>query len=190
MNDFNTSAQGRELGWEDEIQQESSYILLPEGDYRFTVEKFDRARHDGSKKIPPCNKAIVFIRVFGTDGSSVLLQENLFLHTMMEWKLSEFFASIGMKQKGQAARMNWQEVNGKSGICHVIIQEYDKRDGSGKGKSNQIDKLYPSYDQPQLAQNPAQPPCSAPQPSYPQSSPQPWQPQQSAPQSSWNNGQF
>ena len=64
MNDFNTSAQGRELGWEDEIQQESSYILLPEGDYRFTVEKFDRARHDGSKKIPPCNKAIVFIRVF------------------------------------------------------------------------------------------------------------------------------
>ena len=150
MNDFNTSAQGRELGWEDEIQQESSYILLPEGDYRFTVERFDRARHDGSGKIPPCNKAIVFIRVFGMDGSSVLLQENLFLHTMMEWKLSEFFASIGMKQKGQAARMNWQEVNGKSGICHVIIREYDKRDGSGKGKRNQIDKLYPSYDQPQL----------------------------------------
>ena len=164
MNDFNTSAQGRELGWEDEIQQESSYILLPEGDYRFTVEKFD--------------------------GSSVLLQENLFLHTMMEWKLSEFFASIGMKQKGQAARMNWQEVNGKSGICHVIIREYDKRDGSGKGKRNQIEKLYPSYDQPQLAQNPAQQPYSAPQPSYPQNSPQPWQPQQSAPQSSWNNGQF
>ena len=190
MNDFNTSAQGRELGWEDEIQQESSYILLPEGDYRFTVEKFDRARHDGSGKIPPCNKAIVFIRVFGMDGSSVLLQENLFLHTMMEWKLSEFFASIGMKQKGQAARMNWQEVNGKSGICHVIIREYDKRDGSGKGKSNRIEKLYPSYDQPQLAQNSTQPPCSAPQPSYPQSSPQPWQPQQSAPQRSWNNGQF
>lgn len=190
MNDFNTSAQGRELGWEDEIQQESSYILLPEGDYRFTVEKFDRARHDGSKKIPPCNKAIVFIRVFGTDGNSVLLPEYLYLHTVMEWKLSEFFASIGMKQKGQAARMNWQEVNGKSGICHVTVQDKEKKDGSGTYKKNQIDKLYPSYDQPQLAQNPAQQPYSAPQPSYPQNSPQPWQPQQSAPQSSWNNGQF
>ena len=103
MNDFNTSAQGRELGWEDEIQQESSYILLP---------------------------------------------EYLYLHTVMEWKLSEFFASIGMKQKGQAARMNWQEVNGKSGICHVTVQDKEKKDGSGTYKKNQIDKLYPSYDQP------------------------------------------
>ena len=59
-----------------------------------------------------------------------------------------FFASIGMKQKGQAARMNWQEVNGKSGICHVTVQDKEKKDGSGTYKKNQIDKLYPSYDQP------------------------------------------
>ena len=40
MTEYNTnaSAQGHELGWDDEIQQESSFVLLPEDDYRYTVE--------------------------------------------------------------------------------------------------------------------------------------------------------
>lgn len=193
MNEYNNTTanpQGHELGWDDEIQQESSFILLPEGDYRFTVEKFDRARHAGSANIPPCNKAIVHFRVFSPDGSSVLLQENLFLHTKMEWKLSEFFASIGMKQKGQAAQMNWSQVCGKSGVCHVKIRTYDKKDGSGTGQANQIDKLYPSYDQPQIAQNAPQQPYTAPQSSYPQNNAQPWQQPQNVPQGGWNRGQF
>ena len=166
MNEYNTAAnpQGHELGWDDEIQQESSFILLPEGDYRFTVEKFDRARHAGSANIPPCNKAIVHFRVFSPDGSSVLLQENLFLHTKMEWKLSEFFASIGMKQKGQAAQMNWSQVCGKSGVCHVKIRTYDKKDGSGTGQANQIDNLYPSYDQPRSLRMPHSSPTPHPSP--------------------------
>lgn len=193
MNEYNNTtanSQGHELGWDDEIQQESSFILLPEGDYRFTVEKFDRARHDGTGKVPPCNKAIVHFRVFSPDGSSVLLQENLFLHTKMEWKLSEFFASIGMKQKGQAAQMNWSQVCGKSGVCHVKIRTYNKKDGSGTAQANQIDKLYPSYDQPQIAQNAPQQPYTAFQPSYTQSNPQSWQAPQNGAQSGWNRGQF
>lgn len=193
MNNYNNTTanpQGHELGWDDEIQQESSFILLPEGDYRFTVEKFDRARHAGSEKVPPCNKAIVYFRVFSPDGSSILLQENLFLHTKMEWKLSEFFASIGMKQKGQAAQMNWSQVCGKSGVCHVKIRTYEKRDGGGTGQANQIDKLYPSYDQSQTAQNAPQQHYTAPQSSYPQNNAQPWQQPQNAPQGGWNRGQF
>lgn len=153
MENYNTINQGRELNWDDEIQQESSWILLPDGDYKFTVEKFDRARHNGSEKIPPCPKAIVSFRVFDTNGNSVLLSENLFLHTSMEWKLSEFFASIGMKQKGEKARMNWNEVYGKSGVCHVKIRNYKKSDdkeGEKTGQANQIDKLYPTYDQPNI----------------------------------------
>ena len=45
MEQYNTNVQGRELDWNDEIEQESSFVLLPEGNYRFKVEKFDRARH-------------------------------------------------------------------------------------------------------------------------------------------------
>ena len=86
-------------------------------------------------------------------------------------------------------RRNWQEVNGKSGICHVKIRNYDKKDG-GVGQANQIEKWYPSYDQPQLAQSAPQQPSAAPQPSYPQNSTQPWQPPQNGSQSGWNKGQF
>lgn len=154
MDNYNTTAdQGRELSWDDEIQQESSWILLPDGDYKFTVEKIDRARHNGSAKVPPCPKAIVSLRVFDGKGNSVLITENLFLHTSMEWKLSEFFASIGMKQKGEKARMNWNEVYGKSGVCHVEIHNYKKpndKEGEKTGRKNQINKLYPTYDQPQI----------------------------------------
>lgn len=59
--------------------------------------------------------------------------------------------------------MNWSQVCGKSGVCHVKIRTYEKRDGGGTGQANQIDKLYPSYDQPQTAQNAPQQPCTAPQ---------------------------
>ena len=61
--------------------------------------------------------------------------------------------TIGMKQKGEKARMNWNEVYGKSGVCHVEIHNYKKpndKEGEKTGRKNQINKLYPTYDQPQI----------------------------------------
>ena len=58
MSEYDSSF--REFGWDDEIQNDSTpFEVLPEGDYRFRVEKFERGRHSGSEKIPPCNKAIL-----------------------------------------------------------------------------------------------------------------------------------
>ena len=38
-----------EYGWEDEIVNEGGdFVLLPEGDYDFTVAKYERARHGKS----------------------------------------------------------------------------------------------------------------------------------------------
>ena len=54
----------RELGWEDTIQKDAlEFEPLPEGDYEFTVESFERGRHNGSEKLRPCNKAILKLRV-------------------------------------------------------------------------------------------------------------------------------
>ena len=153
---------GHELGWDDEIQEESSgLILLPEGDYRFTVEKVERARHLGSAKVPPCNKAIVTFRVFGNNGETAWITEQYLLYSDFEWKLSAFFASIGLKGKEEKVKMRWMESIGKSGVCKVCIENYHKKTdqaGENTGYSNKIKKLYPSYDQPAL---------SAPAPSQP-----------------------
>ena len=68
----------RELGWDDEIEKDGSdYVLLPEGDYDFTVESFERGRHNGSEKLPPCNKAMLKLRIDATEGTA-LINHNLF----------------------------------------------------------------------------------------------------------------
>ncbi|MDE5564851.1 MAG: hypothetical protein K2I93_06820, partial [Oscillospiraceae bacterium] len=113
------------FGWDDEIQEESSFVLLPEGDYRFRITKLDKGRYDGGAKISACPKAIVTFCVNALDGSEVFITENLLLHKKMEWKLSQFFASIGMKAKGEKLKMNWSPaLIGKTGVCKVIVHEY------------------------------------------------------------------
>lgn len=133
------------FGWDDEINNESSdFVLLPEGDYDFTVDKFERARFDGSEKMPACNKAVVTFTIWGADDS-ITITENFLLCSKMEWKLSALFLAVGMKKHGEPLRMNWGALPGSKGKCHVFIDTYKKNDGL-EGKSNKIKKFY-AYDE-------------------------------------------
>ena len=114
----------RELNWDDTIEKDKQFIVLPEGDYDFTVESYDRARHRGSDKIPACNKAILKIRIDAAEGE-VIITHNLFLHSRSEERLSEFFASIGQKKKGETLRMNWNKVPGSTGRLKLGTRVYD-----------------------------------------------------------------
>ncbi len=141
MDDF------KEFGWEDEINDEGegfSYTLLPEGDYDFTVAKFERARHAGSAKVPPCNMAKVTFTIWGAEDSAEIT-ENYFLCKKFEWKLSQLFLAVGLKKHGEPLRMNWGALAGTRGKCRVYIDNYTKKDGTA-GQSNKIKKLY-AYDE-------------------------------------------
>lgn len=127
---------GRELDWDDSIEKDSDYVLLPEGDYEFVVESVERARHPGSDKIPPCNKAIVKLRIDSQYGTA-LIRHNLFLHTNMEGMLSAFFTAIGQKKKGEKLKMNWGSVPGSTGRAHVKPKQYNGNE------YNDIKKFYP-----------------------------------------------
>ena len=130
----------RELGWDDEITKDGSdFVLLPEGDYDFYVESYERARHPGSAKLPACNKAVLKIRVEGEEGVSIITH-NLFLHSITEGMLSSFFSAIGQKEKDKPLRMNWNLVPGSTGRCRVGVHTYEK-DGEER-KSNNIKKFY------------------------------------------------
>lgn len=132
------SEMGRELEWDDSIEKDSDYdyVLLPEGDYEFTVESVERGRHSGSDKLPPCNKAILKLRI-DSDYGTTIINHNLFLHTNTEGMLSAFFTCIGQKKKGEPLRMNWSSVVGSSGKAHVKPQEYNGN------QYNNIKKFYP-----------------------------------------------
>lgn len=140
MNTENTALE-HELGWDDTITKDSNgFILLPEGEYNFTVESFDRGRHNGSEKLPPCNKAILKIRISSPQGE-VTLTHNLFLHTITEGMLSSFFESIGQKKKGEPLRMNWMSVPGSTGKLKLGVRSYQK-DGETR-QANQIKQFLP-----------------------------------------------
>lgn len=114
----------KELGWDDTIEKESSFILLPDGDYEFTVTEFLRARHEGSENLPPCNKAILTINIKTKQGESNI-KHNLFLHSRTEGMVSAFFLGIGLKKHGEPFKMNWNNVIGSKGICKVSTRLYD-----------------------------------------------------------------
>ena len=131
--------------WDGEIADESGeFILLPEGDYKFTITGYERANFDGSDKIPPCHKAIVTFRIHAPEGD-VDLTDNFMLCKKMEWKLSSLFLSVRLKEHNKPLRMNWQALYNRQGYCHVYIEKYRKKDGT-EGQSNKIKKLY-AYDE-------------------------------------------
>lgn len=128
-----------ELDWNSEISHDSEFTLLPDGEYDFTVKKFDRARHNGSDKLPPCNKAVLTIEV--TDGTKkTTIEHNLFLHQKTEGFLCEFFTSIGQRKHGEPLRMNWPAVVGAKGRCKVYVDKWTGRDGQPK-ETNKIKKF-------------------------------------------------
>lgn len=135
MNDMD-----RELNWDDTIEKESDFVLLPEGDYDFTVESFERARHDGSQYTPPCHMAILKLVVETPDGSKATINHNLYLHSSKEGQLSAFFMAIGQKKKGEPLKMNWNMVPGSTGRAK-IVQKPGKKDPSKM--FNNVSRFYP-----------------------------------------------
>lgn len=164
----------REFGWEDEIVNESSeFVLLPEGDYDFTVTKIERTRHNGSEKMPPCNMAKVTLTVWGADDKTEIV-ENLFLCSRMEWKLSQFFLAIGLKKHGEPLKMNWTAAQGRTGKCHVYIDNYKNKNGEDR-QSNKIKKYY-AYDEQVQTLSPKIQTAYQPQQTYQQPAAGGWKP--------------
>lgn len=153
----------RELGWDDEISRESDFTIIPEGDYDFTVTGFERGRHDGSEKLPPCNMAIVSLSIALPDGSATTLRHRLFLHSRCEGLLSAFFTGIGLKRKGEPLRMNWNAVPGAHGRCKITVRNWKGKNGEDM-QSNDIKKFYDPADIPTQQPAPVQQPATGQQP--------------------------
>lgn len=174
-------AEYEEIGYEGMIEEESGgFTLLPEGDYDFTVSKITRGRYEGSDKMPPCNSVTVDLTVWGPQDKATVT-ERFFLVKKFEWKLSQFFLSIGVKKHGEPLMMRWN-IEGLRGKCKVYIDRYKKQDGSD-GQSNKIKKFY-AYDENVQTVSPQpsamQQPYQAPPQQYQQSYQQPTQ------QTSWH----
>lgn len=125
------------MEWDAYIEKESEFVLLPEGDYDFTVTSFEKGWFDGSAKIEACNKAILELTINAPGLGSTIVKENILLSDKVEWKLCEFFRCIGQKQHGTGVKMNWNKVQGAKGRAHIVVNEYVGNDGNNY-KNNKV----------------------------------------------------
>ena len=131
------SMEERAMNWDDTIENDSSFRLIPDGDYAFTVRTFQRGRYEGASKIGPCPKAILDLDVVTPEGV-VTIQHNLLLHTRCEGLLCEFFTCIGQRRHGQPLKMNWSTVTGARGRLRIGTRSWV---GTKDGRTHQSNEV-------------------------------------------------
>lgn len=109
--------------WDDEIQDDGEqkvFVTLEEGDYDFEVTKFERGHYTpkANAKTPACNQANMTLKIH-TDNGDCFITENFPLASTMEWKISAFFRSIGLKKHGEKLQMKWTDAIGLKGKAHI-----------------------------------------------------------------------
>ena len=133
------------MDWDSAIESDGQqFIILPEGDYTFTVTGFERGRYPGSAKLPPCNKASLTLTIELPDGQTAARREDLILYRTLEWKLASFFRAIGQKKHGERLVMDWNKVVGAQGRARFKPRTYINRDGEER-QTNDLDRFY-DYD--------------------------------------------
>lgn len=133
------------MDWNDSIENDGQeFIILPEGDYNFTVTNFERGRFPGSAKMSACNKATLTLQVTTPDGVATVFTD-LILNRLVEWRISAFFRCIGQKKHGQRLVMDWNRVVGSRGRAHFKPRAYTDRDGNER-QVNDCDRFY-DYDE-------------------------------------------
>ena len=134
------------MGWDDVLENDGQeFIVLPEGDYTYTVTNFERGHFPGGAKIPACNKATLTLAIDNDQGAATA-KIDLLLYRTVEWKIAAFFRSIGQKKHGEKTVMNWNKVVGSRGKAHFKPREYQK-DGQTR-QVNDVDHFLdfdPSY---------------------------------------------
>lgn len=131
----------RLLDWDDEIEAESEFVLLPDGVYEFQVIKVEKTSQNKTEKLPACKKAVVHCKITDGSGNSTTCSANFFMIGKLEWKISELFRCIGLKKKGEKCKMNWNDVEGRTGWLKL-----GHRNGTGSyaGQTfNDIQKFIP-----------------------------------------------
>lgn len=110
--------------------------IFEDGDYDYTVTKVEKTF---TKNDSPMAK--ITIELKDENGDTTLVWDNLVIQKNCEWKLSQFFRSIGQKKHGERCRMDWSKVPGSSGRCKAIKTTYTNKNGDQVEK-NEIDRYY------------------------------------------------
>lgn len=130
-----------EMDWDTPIDDKPAREPLPAGDYDFTIGHFDRAWFDGSEKIKPCKKAVIYFNVTAPDGTEAQIRENFILTQKLQWKISQLFISVGLMKEGEEGYIpEWNKLPGLTGRAKITL---DADRNNPERKYNHLDIFYP-----------------------------------------------
>ncbi len=139
------------LDWDSEISYEApAYVTLPEGDYPFTITKFERKNYPGSTRpggLPECPMAELTVEARGKDGVSTF-RTRLYLHARCEGILTQFFTCIGQRKHGDKLAMDWSKVEGSTGWARLKVRNFETRNGN-EGTANEVGRWLAPDEAPQ-----------------------------------------
>lgn len=124
------------LSWDGFITNDGEgFTLLEPGEYEFVVADFERSRTQ--KTDMPM--AVLTLEVGNEIDERTQITDYLVLQDTLEWKISQFFRSLGLKKHGESVHTDktFEKSVGMSGRCRVVQEEYVNKDGE-KRKSNKI----------------------------------------------------
>ena len=131
------------MSWDDELdaneaveqQKENDFIVLPDGEYEFTIKKFEKDQYVAKPdaKIPSCPVAKLQLLIKTEDGEAAYFRESLFLHAGNKWQLFQFFTCLGLRKHGDGTKkMPWDSVEGATGRALIGKRKYKASDGEEK----------------------------------------------------------
>lgn len=130
--------------------EDSGYYLADPGIHRFRITGVDKKKYEprpGSKsKIPAgCWQVTVTCSLLDTP-EPVVVSSNLYLTSKTKGLLVRFFESIGVLQKGEKLKMQWNII-GKSGYLELDHREYNGNEYNNiKAFLTPTDKKVASYE--------------------------------------------
>ena len=136
------------FGWDEEVETvDSSFTLLPEGEYEFVVKDFERGRTKGSAKMPACDQGIYTLHMLNPGGLSADLRHFLPLDDSMRWKITQCFQGLGRipedRPEGTTGRCPWANAVGCKGRAEVGVRTWTGDDGKER-ESNEIRRVMKS----------------------------------------------
>lgn len=147
-------SEGRELGWDEWVEEgDGDFTLLEPGKVKFTVLDFERTKSKNSGM----NMAKIKLSLETKEGLTSTCFTNLVLSTKTQWKIFDFFRSLGCTTSDGKVKMDWNGAIGMSGFCEIKVKEYNGKE------SNEVDKFLEPKQKQEVKQEVKQ---ELPKPSY------------------------
>jgi len=132
--------------WDDTLEDNGegdyTFILLPPGIYGAECVEVTRGFSTASN----CNQAGVVWKVVSTKGRTKLT-DYLNLSENVKWKILQLFRSVGMRKHGEAIRLNFPALPGKTGWLKIGHRTYLDKNNVEK-TTNQIEGYIPPEEVP------------------------------------------